>query len=448
MAKNKKVENVVSQEPVVIEQLNYDNIISSNLIEIASYVNNHRAFPAVFDGCKDSYRRLIYAASVAYNGSLQEAEEILGLVKRYHPHDIRGIEDTVDHFVYAGVLAGEGQFGSVDMDRTVNPHASARYLHISLSKEYHQLIGDLLKEVPMVESPNGPLEPSYIPLPLPLALTLKTNVDGLGFGVKTKIPSFTPRSIYYAYLNDDPNLLELNINLNMDKANSELDKLWREGKGSITYYYNVCRTTGPDGKSEGVLFSGDTTIFTPDFSKYNPLIELGGIYTVDLTDINGPKYFVGRVPGSKKVTIEDIEEVARKIYYKTISYDLEVTFGEITKPIPIRDWVNTTYNNYLNLISAVNNKNINKTLFNISVLEKVPEFLEYIKSDDNATREDIQVQLGLTDEQTSALLSKTFNSLVKESRNSGTAMEKLCNQLNELRNFDPVLATKNIIDRM
>lgn len=449
MAKKKKAEVILdSTAPAIIEEKSFGDVLSTNMIEIASYVNNHRSLPNIMDGCKDSYRRLIYAAVLAYNGRLLHAPDVLGSVMKWHPHDVKGIEGTMADFVKAGVFSGEGSFGSVDLDGTENPHAAPRYLEVSLSPTYHELIGELIKEVPMVESPNGALEPIYVPLPLPLSLCLRTNVSGLGFGISTVLPSFKPQSLYNAYINNNPDLLELNINLNIDREKSELHKIWTTGKGSITYYYNVCRSIGPDGKSEGVLFTGDTDIFTPNFNKFKPLIELGGVYTVDLTDKDGPKYFVGRVPNSKKVSIEDIEHIAHSIYYKTISYDIEVTDGNSAFSIPMYDWIGLTYKSYLELISRVNDKKIQKTLFDISVLEKIPEFVEFIKGNPTATRAEVQVALKLTDEQLSALMARTLSSLVREDKSSATIMDKYLNKLNELKSFNPVIETANIISKM
>jgi DNA gyrase/topoisomerase IV subunit A len=80
--------------------------------------------------------------------------------------------------VKAGIFEGEGSFGYVQIDGVKNDAAADRYTYIKLSDLYWDLIGDLLKDVPYMESPNGNPEPEYLPLPLP-ALHTKTISQGL-----------------------------------------------------------------------------------------------------------------------------------------------------------------------------------------------------------------------------------------------------------------------------
>lgn len=433
------------------ENVPIGTLMAMNYDDFCRYVVNHRAVPTLLDGCKDSYRRLLWSAILSYReGTLSPAEGLVKAVSRWHPHSVEGLDGTMALFVHSGVFSGEGAFGGVNIaDGELDPCAALRYLHISLSPVYHEILKDLIKEVPQVESPGGEMEPKYMPLPLPLSCCLKSDVMGLA-AIKTTIPSFTPWSLYDAYIHDDPNLLKVNSNINIDYAKSTLRDIWEKGKGKITYYYNVTPCKGPDGRSEGVMFEGDTWKFVPNWNneKYKKLIEDGKIFQLDLTDINGPKVFVGKIPDARGITVNDVIELAKEMYYTTINYEIKVTSDESAKPIPLKKWIDIVYKNYIDLVVKVNQKKIAACEFAIKVQEAIPIFRDYIvKVNPSASDAELMDKLNLTPDIIKALSGKSLMTIRKTPENE-EVLKKLNRNLMELRSFNPIAYTEEIIKQM
>ena len=449
MARKKKIEGVteIDNQQLTATQLMQKGIgeyITSAYLDFGNYINNHRHLPEVKDGLKISYRRLIYAASQFPKGKSIPSSTLQSSVQNYHPHSITSMNDMSAELVKAKVFTGEGSFGFTSVDGTYNPPASNRYTHTRLSDLYWEIMGDLLKEVPYVESPQGALEPEYLPLPLPACLYIGVT-QGLGVGISTLIPNFSPKSLYMAYVKDDPSLLEPNVDLFIDKNNSELAKLWNTGKGKVIYSYKISRSTL--NNTDGILFEGDTSIFTPKLAKFSKLIEEGKVFTEDLTDTDGPKLFVGRVPNSRGCSIDDIEAIARKACYSEVTYNINVTNGKTAFRIPLKDWIDYTYKNYIDLITEVNKKRIERCKFDIVVQNSLPIIGDYINKNPKATDEEICRDLNLPIEVVSQVMSKPI-SYLRNNKDTSERVKSLNNKLKELNKFNPVLYTEEVINKL
>ena len=446
MARKKKEKEVVGGE---IYPRPIGDITSEAYVDIGNYVNNHRHMADVKDGCKVSYRRLIYSALQFPKGKLIPATKLISETSSTHPHSLSGIEGLNAVLVNSGVFTGEGSFGFTSITGESNPPAAPRYLKNRLSDLYWNIMGDLMKYVPMVESPVGPLEPEYLPLPLPLCLFLSGGlVSGLGFGISTIYPNFSPVSLYAAYKNNDPNLLEPNVNLEFDKKKSDLLGLWTTGKGKVTYSYHTSRISDPATKREGVLFSGSTAIFTPKLSKFKKLIEEGKVYIDDLTDFDGPKLFIGRVPGARGITVDDIWEISEQIKSNTSTYVLNVTDSKMAYRIPLYNWLDYMYKNYIDLIGYANNEKISKTMFDIKTFEAIPLVVNYItKVNPKAEDQEISKKLGIPVEIVSSVMSKPINYL-RKNKDTKEKIKSLKTRLSELKKFNPVSFTEEIIKEL
>ena len=414
-----------------------------------AYVNNFRAIANVADGMKVSYKRLIWAALQYPKGQDIPTMNLIASLSKWHPHGTTGCEGLNANLVNSGVFSGHGFFGNKQIDGVENPHAATRYTKNRLSDLYWGIIGDIVKEVPMIESPQGGIEPIHIPLPLPLCMYLKGGlVSGLGVGVMSEYPNFSPKSMFEAYKRNDPSLLEPNIDIFIDKANSELQRLWETGKGRVIYSYKISRKISDDGKSEGILFEGDTALFTPRLRQFKKLVEDGKIYIEDITDDQGPKLFVARIPGAKGITIEDIEKIARKCCYDATTYQLNVTNGETTFRIPLREWINYTYTNYVGLVSEVNKKRIAKCQFDIKVQEAIPYVADYIlNKNPKASDAEIEKALGIPAEIIEVVMGKPI-SYLRANKDTAERVKALKNRLKELKAFDPVKYTEEIINQL
>lgn len=449
MAK-KKSEDLPLIGAETLRQVSVADIAKLCYLDYGSYVNNNRAIANVVDGLKVSYKRLIYATLLHPKGEDIATHILIPSLQRWHPHSTVGCEDLNAQLVKSGVFSGQGFFGSVSIDGIEMPHAATRYTKNRLSDLYWEILGDLYKEVPYVESPQGELEPAFLPLVFPLCLYLKSAVSGLGVAVNCNYPNFSPQSLYNAYINNNPELLEPNVDLLLDKKKSDLAGLWKKGKGKVVYVYKISRTKSADGLTEGILFEtkDGTEIFTPKLNAFDKLVNEGKVFIENVTDTDGQKLFVGRVPGAKGITVDDIEALARKCCYDATTYQLNVTNGQSVFRIPLYDWLDYTYKNYINLVTQVNAKKIEKCKFDILVQEAIPVIGNYILNvNPKATDEEIAEKLGLNIEIISQVMSKPI-SYLRANKDTSERVKSLKAKLKDLQNFDAVKYTENIISKL
>lgn len=446
MARKKKEEKVLELPQVSSQQLQkgIGEFVTSAYLDFGDYINNHRHMPEVVDGLKISYRRLIYSATQFPKGKEIPSTTLQNYVANYHPHGLTSMNEMSAELYHAGIFSGEGSFGFTSIDGTFNPPAAPRYTHTWLSSLYWDIIGDLIKEVPYVESPLGALEPQYLPLPIPACLYIGVT-QGLGVGISTLIPNFSPKSLYEAYINNNPELLEPNVDLFIDKKNSQLSSIWTTGKGKVIYCYKISRSTL--NNTEGILFEGDTSIFTPKLAKFKSLIEEGKVYTEDLTDQDGPKLFIGRVPGARGCSIDDIENLARKACYSDATYVLNVTNGKSAFRIPLYDWLDYTYKNYINLVTQVNQKKIEKCKFDIKVQECIPLVGSLINQNPKITDAEICEALKIEEEVVAQIMSKPI-SYLRNNKDTSDRVKSLKDKLKELKAFDAVKFTEDLINKL
>lgn len=446
----KQTEEVVQPQisPVIVQPIS--EISRGNFLDFGYYINTHRHLANLQDGLKISYRRLIYTAMTFPRHPYNPTNTLIAAVQKTHPHSVSSMNDMSATLVKSGIFAGKGSFGFTQIDGVVNPPANERYTHIAISDLYWDIMGDILKEVPFIESPQGAPEPTYIPTPLPMSLYMKTLSSGLGVGISMLYPCFSPKSMYLAYINNNPDLLEPNVDLVLDKKKSELKSLWETGKGKVTYNYRLQRTKSPDGKIEGVLFEtlDGTEIFTPRLKKLRKLEEEGKIMIDDLTDIDSAKLMISRIPGARGITIDDIEKLCIEAASNTSNYVLNITDGQSGFRIPLRDWIDYTYKNYITLVTQVNEKNIEKTKFDIKVQEAIPLIADYILNrNPGATDEQICQDLSLPGEVVQTVMGKPI-SYLRKNKDTSDRIKSLKAKLKELKAFDPVKFTEGVIAQL
>lgn len=445
MGRRKKEEVCLSSGGLEIQPIG--KITEDAILDAASYIDNQRVLANVCDGCKPSYRRLIWTALQFPKGQLQPSVQIANAVSSYHPHSTDSMKFLLAAMVKSGVFTGKGAFGMTSILGDVKEPGALRYTKSCLSELYYDMIMPLLQCVPRVESPVGPEEIPYIPLPFPvLALSFRNLVKGIGYGISTVYPNFSPVSLYQAYINNDPNLLEPNINILMDKQNSELQRLWDTGKGRVIYSYKLTRHTNEDGK-QGFLFEGDTGIFTPNLKKINKLVESGNVFIDDLTDVHGPKMFVGLV-NNRGISLDQLELLCRQCCYDATTYNLNVTNGETAFRIPLRDWLDYTYKNYIKLLSDVNIRKIEKVKFDIAVQEALPIIADYILSKNpGAGDEVISKDLGMPVEIVKSVMEKPISHL-RKNRDTSARVKALKDKLRELKKFNPVKYVEELVKKL
>lgn len=447
MARKKKEDNIQTITTDLVKPIG--QITEEAYLSYGNYINNYRAIAHIVDGMKISYRRLIYTATTyGKTAGLIPSLELINSVSRLHPHSLDGIELANALLVKSGVFEGSGWFGVMQVDGVENPHSSPRYTKNRLSDLYWEIIGDLIKEVPYVDSPQIDKEPAFIPLPIGLCLYQKNLVQGLGLGISVIYPNFSPKSLYQAYIHDNPKLLEPNVDLILDKNNSELEKLWRTGKGRIIYAYKISRFK--EDNIEGILFEtkDGTDIFTPKLNKFKKLVEDGKVFIEDRTDETGSKLLVGRVPGARGVTIDEIEAIARKSCYDATTYNINLTDGSSVFRMPLKDWLGYTMNNYMEFVSKVNQKRIGEVEFAIKVQQSLPLIADYIiNTNPSASDSEISKKLGIEEEVVKEVMSKPI-SYLRKNKDTSERVKALTGKLKELKKFDARKFMESVINRL
>lgn len=448
MARKKKIETLVEEvfAPVLDQPIGAE--VEAAIVDAATYLNCERALASVHDGCKTSYRRLIWSSLQFPKGELQPSVKLINGMSSYHGHSLSGCEPLLACMVKSGIMTGSGSFGiksilgpSCDKDA-----ASPRYTKTRLSDTYYNIIKPTLQCTPLVESEVGALEPKCLGFVFPLCLYFKNLVQGIGYGISTVYPNFSPRSLYAALINDDPNLLEPNVNLFIDKENSELQKLWETGKGRVIYSYKLSPYVNEDGK-QGFLFEGDACLFTPNLKKIQKYVELGQVFIDDLTTKEGPKMFIGLV-NNRGLKIGDLEKLCRQCCYDATTYQLNVTDGRSAFRIPLRDWLRYTYTNFLDLSKRVNAKEIEKCMFDISVQEALPLVSNYIINvNPKATDKELVTKLGLPQEVVEAVMSKPI-SYLRKNKDTSERVKSLKEKLKALKSFSPEKYAEEIIMKL
>lgn len=421
-----------------------EKFVTDSYLRFGKYTNFFRQLPFVMDGLKPSYRRLIYTA---YNEGqkMTKTATVLGKMMCIHPHNTEPMIGGAATLVHAGIFEGQGSWGGALITGTTFAPAAIRYTELKVDPTYYQIIGKLLKQVPWQESPTGVQEPCYIPSPLPLCMTF--GLLGLGIGVNTRMPSFSPVSMYQAYLKNDPNLLKANCNLDIDYAQSDLEGLWYRGKGKVVYKYKVKRASSPDG-SNGVLIEGDTDIFTPNLSWFYSQQDQERLFVRDETDETGPKLFIGRNSNIRAISVDDIEEQALKACSNGKVYLLNVTDGNQAYRIPLREWIKLTYENYLRLVDENNQKLITETEYEIKVNDAIPAVADYIlNKNPKADNKEICEKLSLEPDVVSSILQKPI-SYIRRTKEASDRGKALSLKLSDLKSFDKVKFTDEVIMKL
>jgi DNA gyrase subunit A len=180
-------------------------------IDYSMSVIVQRALPDVRDGLKPVHRRILYSmhetglsATRPFKKSATVVGDVLG---KYHPHGDSSVYDAMvrmvqDFALRYPLVAGQGNFGSVDGDRA----AAYRYTEARLAPISTEMLADIDKET-VDFSPNFDdrlSEPTVLPARLPNLLI--NGSSGIAVGMATNIPPHNLREVVDAcvHLIDHP----------------------------------------------------------------------------------------------------------------------------------------------------------------------------------------------------------------------------------------------------
>jgi DNA gyrase subunit A len=158
-------------------------------------VNLDRSVPDIYDGLKPVQRRILLGAYQEAFSTFEKTARVVGTVMgRYHPHGDSSISGAITTIVNhpTPAILGKGNWGNM-----IDNAAAMRYTNMRLSA-YGQsfFLPDYFHKEVTVFVPNyddKEVEPVTLPAQLPNAIV--NGGEGIGVGITTSLPTFTPESV-------------------------------------------------------------------------------------------------------------------------------------------------------------------------------------------------------------------------------------------------------------
>lgn len=166
-----------------------------NMTTYAMETNLDRAIPDLVDGLKPVQRRILWTASQHYGPKPVKTAKVVGnCIANYHPHGDQSIVGAIETMVHhpTPTLEGHGEWGSL-----IDSAAAMRYNLVRLSDYGHTMFDpqyihkNVTAFIPNFD--DSDIEPVTLPAQLPYILM--TGAEGIGVGMVTNLPSFTPESL-------------------------------------------------------------------------------------------------------------------------------------------------------------------------------------------------------------------------------------------------------------
>lgn len=166
-----------------------------NMTTYAVAVNLDRSVPDMYDGLKTVQRRVLWGAfKEAPHGFEKTARTVGAVIAKYHPHGDIGLVDAIETMVHmpTPLVRGDGNWGNM-----IDGAAAMRYTDLSMSAygltflDSDYMTDKVTSFVPNYDDKD--IEPVTLPAKLPNVLI--NGGEGIGVGITTKLPSFTPESV-------------------------------------------------------------------------------------------------------------------------------------------------------------------------------------------------------------------------------------------------------------
>ncbi|MEM9214975.1 MAG: DNA gyrase subunit A [Cyanobacteria bacterium P01_F01_bin.150] len=184
--------NMLSSGQIIPTALHSE--VQQSYLEYAMSVIVGRALPDVRDGLKPVHRRILYAMhelGLVPDRPYRKCARVVGdVLGKYHPHGDQSVYDALVRMVQDfssryPVLAGHGNFGSVDND----PPAAMRYTETRLAPIGNDALLEEIGEatVDFIDNfDNSQQEPVVLPAQLPFLLL--NGSSGIAVGMATNVP--------------------------------------------------------------------------------------------------------------------------------------------------------------------------------------------------------------------------------------------------------------------
>lgn len=304
-----------------------DKIIPKLYKEYGEYINSFRAFPLGIDGLKPVERRVLLTAYLVAKEKFVKSARIDGTcIARFHPHG--GVYGTIVQLVNQGFLIGQGNFGCKFGVEPVGAAAS-RYTEAKMSKKTLDLAFKYINYVDWSLNDLGDKEPAALPTMFPLCLLGQDYTQGIGFGYRTLIPSYTIQDLYKRLLwllgiRKYKPIIKPITDCEITSSPTELDSLLTTGKASIDIYGKIIldrksstvtlKSWPPGRRFESILNKVSKFLNNSDIGFTDISVNDTNIVFQVLKQRNTDKIFKSFVKNLK-------EAVSGKISFETIVVD-------------------------------------------------------------------------------------------------------------------------------
>lgn len=191
--KSTKPKLTLKTEAVLLEDIELGLFTENALRTYGEEVNLNRSIPDYRDGLKPVQRRILWSMHTMPSNQLIKTARVIGdVLGKYHPHAQAGVVGAVATLVVSATtpIEGVGNWGSI-----IDPPGADRYTNVLFSEYGKTLFQKTYLAVsPLVLNYDGKdKEPLLLPAVLPNLLL--NGAEGIGLGLTTRIPAFTPESL-------------------------------------------------------------------------------------------------------------------------------------------------------------------------------------------------------------------------------------------------------------
>ena len=177
----------------VVEDIDLDVLTENCLRSYGEEVNLDRSVPDYRDGLKPVTRRTLWALHGLGHQLVKTARLGGETVGKFHPHGEASCYGAITTQVAAPTppIEGVGNWGSL-----IDPAGAPRYTNVKMSgfgrvAFFHTEYLPLITKVDNYDGKDK--EPLFLPASLPNLLL--NGIEGIGLGLTTRIPAFTPKSL-------------------------------------------------------------------------------------------------------------------------------------------------------------------------------------------------------------------------------------------------------------
>ena len=335
--------------------------ISELYADYGRYINKFRAFPLIYDGLKIVERRLLYSLFERAKDKYVKSAEVVGwVIGQYHPHGDQSAYGSLVSLCQNGLCIGQGNWGNKAGIVEDDP-AAMRYTEVKSSKAVLDLAFEYIKFVKM-EALELQEEPLFLPTKLPFCLIGKDYCQGIGFGHRTLIPTYTVPDLVkrlkwlLGYEKTEPIIRPITdcIYLSKDK---DFQELLTTGKAKLEY--RGISEIDYTNKSVVVKSIPPSKSFISILNKLEKEIEINK--TIAFSDESTDKTRV-RFTSVKRAL--SLDALSKKINFNlTGSVTFECNMCNLNGDVvlvSVDDMLLNVYKNYEKIVQAVLKSNIKK----------------------------------------------------------------------------------------